>query len=116
MITIIAGGRNIENYAWLLMAIRESGFEITKVVSGGARGADKLGERWARVNGVPVEVFEAEWDKYGNSAGPIRNEKMGRVGEALIALWDGKSRGTKHMIDTANRLKLRVFVFRVDKL
>lgn len=114
MKTIIAGSRTITDFATLTAAIRESGFEITEVVSGGARGADALGEKWADLIGVPVRRFPADWDTYGRSAGMIRNREMAEYGEALIALWDGKSKGTAHMIRLARKVGLQVFVYRIN--
>lgn len=110
MRTIIAGSRDILDYQFLLNAIDECGWTPTTVISGAARGVDKLGEDWAHDHQVPCELYPANWSKYGKSAGPIRNIQMAENAEALIALWDGKSRGTKHMIDTAKSKNLKVFV------
>lgn len=110
MKVIIAGGRKITDYELLLRAVLNAGFDITAVVSGGAKGADALGEQFAAEASLPVYKFPAEWDQFGRAAGPIRNELMAKFGDALIALWDGKSRGTKHMIEQANKHGLRVHV------
>ena len=87
--------------------------EITSVVSGCARGADQLGERWAQQEGLEVTRFPAEWDRDGRAAGYMRNERMAREADALIAVWDGRSRGTGHMISMAKRWGLRVWVEKV---
>lgn len=110
MKVIIAGGREITDYELLLKAVLNAGFDITAVVSGGAKGADSLGERFAEETGLELFKFPAHWEEYGRAAGPIRNETMAKFGDALIALWDGKSRGTKNMIDraTAHGLKIHV--------
>jgi hypothetical protein len=113
MKTIIAGSRNIKSYSTVLKAIKASGFEITEVVSGGARGIDRLGEIWGVKNDLNVERFLAQWDKYGKSAGYRRNVEMANYAEALIAIWDGESKGTKHMIDIATEKGLKVFVHRL---
>lgn len=110
MKTIIAGSRGIDSVMDVLAAMADSGFEITEVVSGGAKGVDLLGELLAASSGIPVRRFPAEWDRHGKSAGPIRNIQMAEYADALIAIWDGKSRGTKHMIDQAKRRNLKVFV------
>jgi len=110
MRTIIAGTRDIISYYQVVTAIRESGFEITEVISGTARGVDSLGERWAREKNIPCQQFPAQWDKYGKSAGYRRNEDMAKVADALIAVWDGQSRGTKHMINIARTRGLQVFI------
>lgn len=108
MKTIIAGSRTITNYAKLLQAIDELPWVITLVISGGAKGVDRLGETYAKENDLPLEIYPANWDKFGRKAGPIRNSEMADNAEALLALWDGESRGTKHMIQTANYKGLKV--------
>ena len=110
MKTIIAGSRNIENANAVQEAIMESKFAITEVVSGGAVGIDQLGEDWARRNNVRMTRFMPEWTTYGKAAGIIRNGQMAKYADALIAVWDGKSRGTKNMIDEAKKLGLKVYV------
>lgn len=109
MRVIIAGSRGVADPVALEQAIAASGFRITCVVSGGARGADALGEAWAWRNGVSLSIMPAEWDKRGKRAGLIRNEEMAKYAEALIALWDGQSPGTRHMIETAARLGLPTY-------
>ena len=111
MKTIIAGSRTISDYAVVADAVKASGFEVTEVVSGAAQGVDKLGEIYAQKNNVSLKRFPAEWDKYGKSAGYRRNEQMAEYAESLIAIWDGKSKGTKHMIDIATRKNLKVYIF-----
>jgi hypothetical protein len=115
MRTIIAGSRDITNYDVLLQAITKCGWVPTVVISGTARGADKLGEYFAAEFGLPCEKYPADWDKFGKSAGYKRNEQMAEVAEAVIALWDGESHGTKHMIDIATKKGLRVYVHIVGK-
>tara|TARA_R110000850_G_scaffold172924_3_gene298609 strand:- start:1004 stop:1354 length:351 start_codon:yes stop_codon:yes gene_type:complete len=104
MRTIIAGGRDFKNYE-LLDAEVSSFFSVmtseATIISGGARGADDLGEDYAVENELRVVTFPADWGKYGKSAGYRRNAEMADYSEALIAFWDGKSKGTKHMIDLA---------------
>ena len=73
------------------------------VVSGCASGADALGQRYAKENGFKVEKYPADWKKYGKSAGPIRNKQMAEVCDYVICFWDGKSKGTKSMIDYARK-------------
>jgi len=114
MRVIIAGSRGINNYDVVLAAIEESGFDVTTVVSGGARGVDTLGERYAESKNIQVDTFLPQWDLYGKSAGYIRNSTMAENAECLVAIWDGKSRGTKNMIETATRKNLKVYVKRID--
>jgi len=114
MKTIIAGSRNIDSYKVIEDAVKESGFQITQVVSGGARGVDKLGETYASANNIPLTVANADWEAYGGKAGIIRNKEMAAYADALIAIWDGTSPGTKNMIDEAKKRNLKVFVKTVD--
>lgn len=86
-----------------------------EVVSGTARGGDKLGESWANKQGHQIKRFPAEWNRFGLSAGFRRNEQMADYADALIAIWDGKSKGTNHMINVAKNRKLPVRVIRMDK-
>lgn len=108
---IIAGSRDFNDYETLkkvcdFMLSRQDEIEI---VSGGARGADKLGESYAKEKGYPIKQFPADWSK-GKGAGYIRNEDMARYGDALIAFWDGESKGTEHMINLAKKHGLKVKV------
>lgn len=100
MKVVIAGSRSIQKQEDVDYAMSFCPFEITEVVSGGATGVDTLGENWAKANNIPVKVFPAQWDLHGKAAGFIRNEQMAKYADALIAIWDGKSRGTEHMIRT----------------
>lgn len=110
MKTIIAGSRDVTEYNWVRIAVEESGFEITEVVSGGARGVDRLGERYAKENDISIKRFIPDWDGLGKKAGHVRNREMGDYADALIAIWDGVSKGTKGMIDYANNKGLEVYV------
>lgn len=85
--------------------------EITSVVSGTARGADTFGEDLAAQRGIPVTRFPADWAKHGRRAGHLRNAQMAQNADALVAVWDGKSAGTRSMINIARKAGLRVFVF-----
>lgn len=112
MKVIIAGSRDFDNYLHLLQAVVKSGFDITEVVSGGARGADALGELLARDLDFDLKRFPADWNKHGRAAGPIRNGEMAEYADALIAMWDGVSTGTANMIKQANERGLKVHVER----
>lgn len=116
MKTIIAGGRDITNPKHLLDAIKlaeENGIYLDEIVSGMAPGVDYMGYRYALSNNIPVKPFPADWGKYGNAAGPIRNQKMAEYSNALIAVWDGISKGTKDMIERAKACGLKIFVYKV---
>lgn len=112
MKVIIAGSREGFEIYNLYEAVGQSGFEITEVVSGTARGVDRLGEIFAEKEGIPVKKFPADWDNLGKRAGYVRNAQMAEYGDALIALWDGESKGTKHMIDLAYKAGIKVFIYR----
>lgn len=115
---IIAGGRDFNNMNLLEEYFKglqdELGLEYNKVIciSGTARGADKLGEEYAKFKGWEIERYPADWSKYGKSAGYIRNKQMADVGNILVAFWDEKSRGTKSMIDIAKSKSLKVYICR----
>lgn len=115
MRVIIAGGRNYTDYKRLCKVCDRMLRNQTEVeiVSGKAKGADKLGELYAEERGYPLEEFPTNWDEFGKRAGYIRNKQMAEYADALIAFWDGESKGTKHMIDLAeeNNLKIKVVKF-----
>lgn len=114
MKVIIAGSREFTDYNLLKTKIdymRNNGqFKIDEIVSGTARGADRLGEQYAADNNISVKQFPADWDTHGKAAGHIRNKQMAEYADALIAVWDGKSKGTKNMIETMNKLKKPTYV------
>lgn len=115
MKTIIAGSRTITDIQHVYDAVRDSGFEITEVVCGEARGMDILGRWWAEQNKIPMASFPARWRTEGRMAGYRRNQRMAAYAEALIAVWDGESVGTPHMIGVAFAAGLKVFVRTVNK-
>ena len=122
---IIAGSRDFNDYKLLKTSIRDilkdtslDGISKIKIISGTARGADQLGERFAKQFKLEVIKFPADWDRFGKRAGYIRNEKMAKYSVEdnnygmLVAFWDGESRGTKHMINLAKKHGLEVHVVR----
>ena len=128
---IIAGSRSVTDYRVVERAVKESGWadDIAVVVSGGARGVDRLGERWADAHLREVDPFPARWDglshpravikvrpdgsRYNVMAGLIRNREMAENADLLIAIWDGKSKGTKNMIFEARDVGIPVYIHRV---
>jgi len=117
MKVIIAGSRSFRNYSFLtskLDLLFSRCTEEIEIVSGTARGTDTLGEHYAHAKNLKLHKFPAAWNFNGRSAGYIRNEKMAKFSDALVAFWDGKSRGTHHMIDLAKKHSLRVRVVRFD--
>ena len=115
---IVAGSRIITDYVAVerVIDVVADGLAITEIVSGAGRGVDSLGERRAREHDTPVRRFPADWTKHGRAAGPIRNRQMAEYaagdpeGGALIAIWDGESRGTQDMIEEAKTRRLMVQV------
>lgn len=110
---IIAGTRDFSDYEMLrsyadfkLSQIKEP----IEIVSGHARGADTLGERYSEEKGYKLKLFQADWEQYGKSAGVKRNMQMAEYANALLAFWDGNSRGTKNMIELARKKGLKVGV------
>src|SRR5579863_4524475 len=110
MRTIIAGSRTITDQTEVDEAVKSSGFTITEVLSGGARGVDSLGEVWANAHGVPISIFLADWQQHEKAAGPIRNSEMAANADALILVWDGASRGSQDMLTKAIAKGLQVYV------
>jgi len=110
---IIAGGRNAPAYEELeeLWKYLDAGV-ITEVVSGCAKGADTLGEMWATKNGIPIKKFPADWKKHGKAAGFIRNKEMIDYGDSLLAIWDGKSRGTQHTVSLAEKKGTPYYIYK----
>jgi hypothetical protein len=118
MRTIIAGSRSISSLAIVEQAMDQAlilcGIVPSMVISGTARGADQLGEQWAAGRGIEVEKYPADWDRYGKSAGYIRNKEMADNADALVAIWDGESKGTSHMIDLAEAAGLAIYVYKIN--
>lgn len=112
MKTIIAGTRTFDDYDLAEMVLDSIGSVITEVVCGGAKGADTIGQLWAEKNGVPCRFFFPSWNTHGKSAGMIRNIRMGDYADALVLFWDGKSSGSKHMMNYMQALKKPVTIYR----
>ncbi len=128
MRVIIAGSRTITDYNVVRKAIflalwnwRKGYSDVTEVISGGAKGVDKLGEQWAIKNNKTYHIFPAFWEEQGKRAGYLRNcgmaeyvgkKQSGEIG-GLIAIWDGKSKGTKMMIDIAKKEGLKIYVYKI---
>ena len=113
MKVIIAGSRTFENYDLLKSTMASCGLVVDEVVSGCARGADSLGEVWAKENNIPVKKFPANWAKYGKAAGSVRNEEMARYGNVLVAFLVKNSVGTKDMIRVAKRYGIKTIIVEI---
>lgn len=114
---IIAGSRDIPfddawDLVWSYLYDNKLWPSIKEIVSGGCRGVDEVAEMLAFNYDYPFKVFNADWDKHGKSAGPIRNKQMAEYGNELIVVWDGKSRGTKSMINEMKKLNKPVHIIK----
>jgi predicted Rossmann-fold nucleotide-binding protein len=108
---LVCGGRDYKNvsavrHALTALHARKS---ITLIIEGGAPGADRLAREWAEASGVPVRTFEAEWERFGRRAGPLRNKGMLDEGEpdGVVAFPGGT--GTNNMIDLATAYRVKVW-------
>ena len=113
---IIAGGRDFQDYELLARTMDHLLSNVhgqIVVVCGLAPGADSLGDQYAKAKGYEVHYFPADWAKYGRAAGPIRNEQMAQNADALVAFWNGISKGTKSMIELAQRYGLKIRIKRI---
>jgi len=130
MRVIIAGSREFGDYELLnkeclriFRELKSEGFntdrEVIEIISGGARGADSLGEIFGKAYGLKIKRFIPDWDGLGKRAGYVRNDEMAKFAKqdsqlgVLIACWNGVSKGTKHMIDLANKQSLRVYIVNI---
>ena len=108
---IIAGSRGINDIKKIERAVNSSPFNVKIIISGCARGVDTLAIEYANSMDISVIKKPANWFKYKKQAGYIRNLEMADIADGLIAIWDGKSKGTKHMIDTMNKINKPVFIY-----
>lgn len=116
MKVIIAGSRGITDYLRVKEAVSFSGFPVSSVVSGTANGVDKLGEVWAEENNLPCIRMPADWDKHGKSAGYRRNQDMAAIADACIVVYDGVSKGSRHMIEIFKKTAKPLFVYYVEPI
>lgn len=109
---IIAGSRDFNDYTLLRKECDRSLPKEYKwvIISGCAAGADTLAVRYARERKLPVIKMPANWKRWGNAAGPRRNEEMAKIADLCICFWDGKSRGTKNMINICQRRGIQCIV------
>ena len=105
---VVAGCRDYDNYEeakeYIDFCIQNLRKEYTLIfMSGGCKGADALGEKYANENHFEIEYYPADWEKFARSAGPKRNLEMAKRCDYVICFWDGKSLGTKSMIKFAKQ-------------
>ncbi len=112
---IVAGSRTIQDREIIFKFLDSLKSNITEIVSGLAKGPDLIGKEWAEENNIPVKEFPADWCGLGKKAGPIRNCQMGDYADGLVAFWDGKSNGTKHMIEYAKKKKIPIKIIELKE-
>ena len=106
---LVCGSRTIVDKEWIFTQIESywyfhlACYSDPIMIEGGARGVDTIAKEYALENEWEVEEYPAEWDKYGKSAGYIRNDLMVKKADEVLILWDGKSKGTKHDIDLCKK-------------
>ena len=104
----VIGSRGFNNYE--LVKENLSKIQITLLVSGGAKGADTLGEQYAKENGIETKIFLPDWEKHGKAAGMLRNTDIINESEVVIAFWDGSSKGTLDSINKAKKLNKKLII------
>lgn len=111
---IVAGGRDFddEQRAFRILESLMCKFPYMTIIEGGARGADAIGKKFAKMSCLDLESMPADWGTHGKAAGYMRNEDMAKCATHCLCFWDGKSKGTKHMIDLAKKYKLKLKVVR----
>lgn len=112
---IVAGSRTFQNYLLLCKELDKIKEQIDEIVCGEARGADTLGRTYAYDNDILIKSYPADWERYGKSAGFVRNEEMAAYADKAIIFWDGKSVGSKDMIDKMEKLGKEVRVVYYDQ-
>ncbi len=113
MRVIIAGSRSITDFQLIETYINDLHLPITEIISGTANGVDKLGEQYAKKYDIPIKHYPANWTLYGKSAGYKRNVEMANNADHLICIWDGVSKGTKHMLDIVKQKGLHYNVLQL---
>lgn len=111
MKVLVCGSRIIDDPAVVSRAVEQSSMNPTHIISGGARGVDQLAGEYAAARGIEFTEYLADWDKYGKRADFMRNYVMVGEADAVIAVWDGTSSGTKHSIEMARSSGRPVFVY-----
>jgi predicted Rossmann fold nucleotide-binding protein DprA/Smf involved in DNA uptake len=110
----VIGSRSFTDYQYVESILSQH--NITMIVSGGADGVDTLAERYADYNNIPKLIIDAEWDKYGQAAGMIRNKLIIEASDIVIAVWDGISPGTKDAVKYTQKLKKKLYVYNPNSL
>jgi hypothetical protein len=117
MKVLVCGTRSITDEMFIYEILNDNVDKISELIVGGAIGVDSIAETWGLRRGIKVSVYKPDWKSYGKSAGMRRNIKMLEVAEYVIAIWNGKSRGTKHTIDNARNMNIpyQVYLYGANK-
>jgi hypothetical protein len=107
----IIGSRSFTDYSSFKKRIQY--INIGEIVSGGANGADSLAEQYAKENNIPIKIFKPNWEKFGKSAGYIRNKQIIDYADQVVAFWDYQSKGTKHSIDISRKQNKLKHIFKI---
>lgn len=99
----VVGSRSITDVGIVAQACEDSKFEFTEIISGGAKGVDTIAIQLALALKIPYKIYLARWKEHGKGAGMIRNAQMVEAADAVVAIWDRTSRGTKATIDMAKK-------------
>jgi hypothetical protein len=115
MVVAVIGSRSCNDISFVFSALDEVSKEhpITKIISGGARGADSFGKMWADKYNIPTTIFYPNWVVYGKRAGFMRNIDIIENSEFVLAFWDGVSKGTRHSIEIAKDRKIPFIVLNI---
>lgn len=111
---LICGSRTITDYDLLIEAIEESGFEPTSLISGGAKGVDKLAEQYAEETGLPIEIFRPDYQRFGRGAPLVRDRQMVDAASHILACWNSISRGTRYTFEYARKKNKSVYVKTIE--
>ena len=104
----VIGSRGFNDYELVKKTL--SKIQITLLISGGALGADTLGEKYAKDNGIETKIFKPDWEKHGKAAGMLRNTDIINEAELVVAFWDGSSKGTLDSINKAKTLNKKLII------
>ena len=109
----IVGSRGFNDYKKLNEVVLPAKNKISLIISGGAKGADSLAERFAKENNIPTQIILPDWETHGKSAGFLRNKEIVEAADIVLAFWDGKSKGTQHSFKLAEKLGKKIFIIKV---
>ena len=112
----VIGSRSFNDYELLKRVLDEYLGKVWVVVSGGAKGADSLGEKWANENNIKTCIYKPDWDTHGKGAGMIRNKDIVEDSDIIIAFWNSLSRGTEHSINLAKKMDKEVRIVYFNKI